>query len=137
WERMMLIKGRCVAGDHGLASEFLETIQPFRYPRSLSESVLREIAAMKERTEREIVRAGELDRNVKLGRGGIREIEFVVQTHQLLHAGRTPFLQGAATLPTLEKLVQYQIMPAAEAKSLTAAYCFLRDVEHRVQMEHN
>jgi len=137
WERMMLIKARGVAGDPGLAAEFLEMIQPYRYPRSLSESVLREIATMKDRIEKEVVRSGEMDLNVKLGTGGIREIEFIVQTHQLLHAGRTPFLQGPSTLPVLDKLVQYGMIPSAEAKKLSAAYCFLRDVEHRLQMEHN
>src|ERR1043166_3141502 len=68
WERMMLIKARGVAGDEGLAAEFLEMIQPFRYPRSVNARVVNEVAAMKERVENEIVRAGELERNVKLGR---------------------------------------------------------------------
>ena len=137
WERMMLIKARCVAGDGSLAGEFLEMVQPFRYPRSLSEGALREIAAMKARIETEIVRAGELDRNVKLGRGGIREIEFVAQTLQLLHGGRVPFLQGAQTLAALDKLVEYHFLEPREAESLKAAYCFLREVEHRLQMENN
>jgi len=137
WERMMLIKARGVAGDESLPGEFLETIQPFRYARSLSEGVLREIAAMKTRTENEIVKSGEIDRNVKLGRGGIREIEFVAQTLQLLHAGRVPFLQGPQTLPALQKLVQYHFMDQAEAAALEKAYLFLRDVEHRLQMENN
>jgi glutamate-ammonia-ligase adenylyltransferase len=137
WERMMLIKARGVAGDAALAAEFIEMVQPFRYPRSLGEGALREIAAMKTRLENEIVRAGEVERNVKLGRGGIREIEFVVQTAQLLNAGRIPFLQGAQTLPLLEKMVQYKLLAPDEARDLAAAYCFLRDVEHRLQMEHN
>lgn len=137
WERMMLIKARYVAGDPELAAEFLETVQPFRYPRSLNEGVLREIATMKARTESEIVKSGEIDRNVKLGRGGIREIEFTAQTLQLLHAGRVPFLQGRQTLPTIQKLVQYNFMERDEAASLESAYLFLRDVEHRVQMENN
>jgi [glutamine synthetase] adenylyltransferase / [glutamine synthetase]-adenylyl-L-tyrosine phosphorylase len=137
WERMMLIKARCVAGDESLAGEFLEMTQPFRYPRSLGEGVLREVAAMKDRIENEVVKAGELDRNVKLGRGGIREIEFTAQTLQLLHAGRLPFLQGAQTLPALEKLAQYDLLGRDEARLLAEAYCFLRDVEHRLQMEDN
>lgn len=137
WERMMLIKARVVAGDEDLASEFLETIQPFRYPRSLGERVVREIAAMKQRIETEVVKAGEIDRNVKLGRGGIREIEFVAQTLQLLHAGRIPFLQDPQTLPTLQKLVRYKLLRADEASALSQAYFFLRDVEHRLQMENN
>jgi glutamate-ammonia-ligase adenylyltransferase len=137
WERMMLLKARGVAGDKALAAEFLEMAQPFRYPRSLSEGVLREISAMKTRVENEVVKAGELDRNVKLGRGGIREVEFVAQTLQLLHGGRIPFLQVSQTLPALEKLVQYRLLPVVDAQALTSAYCFLRDVEHRLQMEHD
>ena len=137
WERMMLIKARRVAGDEALASEFLEMIQPFRYPRSLAEHIVREVAGMKQRTENEVVKAGEMDRNVKLGRGGIREIEFIAQTFQLLNAGRMPFLQTPQTLPALEKLVQYKLLPRPEAKELAEAYQFLRDVEHRLQMENN
>src|SRR6185369_7524114 len=137
WERMMLIKTRGVAGDAALAHEFLEMIQPFRYPRSLSEEVLHEIAAMKERIENEVVKAGELDRNVKLGRGGIREIEFVVQTLQMLNAGRNPFLHDPHTLSALNRLAKYKLIENGEAISLSKAYTFLRDVEHRLQMESN
>ncbi|MDW8310396.1 MAG: bifunctional [glutamate--ammonia ligase]-adenylyl-L-tyrosine phosphorylase/[glutamate--ammonia-ligase] adenylyltransferase, partial [Verrucomicrobiales bacterium] len=137
WERMMLIKARPVAGDTALGHEFLEMVQPFRFPRAISESVLREIAAMKTRTEQEVVREGELDRNVKLGRGGIREIEFIVQAHQLLHAGRQPFLQIPQTLPCLAKLAAYHLLPQDTAQQLADAYRFLRDVEHRLQMEAN
>ena len=137
WERMMLIKARCVAGDQALAAEFLEMIQPFRYPRSINQGVLREVAAMKDRIENEVVKADELERNVKLGRGGIRETEFVVQSLQLLHAGKQPFLQGAQTLPGLEKLAQYELLTKDDARSLSDAYRFLRNVEHRLQMEDN
>jgi glutamate-ammonia-ligase adenylyltransferase len=137
WERMMLIKARCVAGDGSLAAEFLEMIQSFRYPRSINESVLREVAAMKDRIENEVVKGDELERNVKLGRGGIREVEFVVQAVQLLHAGRQPFLQGSQTLPGLEKLAQYELLKTEDADSLASAYRFLRNVEHRLQMDDN
>jgi len=137
WERMMLIKARNVAGNEALATEFLEMVQPFRYPRSINENVLREVAAMKSRIENEVVRAGELERNVKLGRGGIREIEFTAQILQLLHAGRQPFLQGSQTLPCLEKLKQYELLTTEEARLLAHAYRFLRDLEHRLQMEDN
>ena len=137
WERMMLIKARCVAGDKSLGAEFLEMIQPFRYPRSINQSALREVAAMKDRIENEVLKADELDRNVKLGRGGIREVEFVTQALQLLHGGRQPFLQGAQTLPALTKLVQYELLPASDATLLRDAYIFLREVEHRLQMEDN
>jgi glutamate-ammonia-ligase adenylyltransferase len=137
WERMMLIKARGVAGDEGLAAEFLEMIQPFRFPPSLSADVLREVAAVKDRIENEVVGADELERNVKLGRGGIREIEFIAQSLQILHAGKLPFLQTAQTLPCLAKLAQYKLLAEAEAQQLAAAYQFLRDVEHRLQMEEN
>jgi glutamate-ammonia-ligase adenylyltransferase len=137
WERMMLIKARPVAGSVALAAEFLEMIQPFRYPRALSERILQEIADMKQRIENEVVKSGEMERNVKLGRGGIREIEFVVQSLQLLQAGRTPFLQDSQTLSALQRLVRYGVLPAGDTRDLTEAYGFLRDVEHRLQMEGN
>ncbi len=137
WERMMLIKARCVAGDQRLAAEFSEMAQPFRYPRSINESVLREIGEMKNRIETEVVKAGELERNVKLGSGGIREIEFIAQALQLLHAGRQPFLQGTQTLACLEKLAEYELLTAADSARLADAYRFLREIEHRLQMENN
>src|SRR5260370_29224891 len=112
----MLIKAGGVAGDEALAAEFLEMIHPFRYPRSINEGVLREVAAMKERIENEVVRAGELERNVKLGPGGLREIEFIAQALQLLHAGRQPFLPCAQTLPCLEKLAQYQLVSRPDSR---------------------
>lgn len=137
WERLMLIKARRVAGDNNVAGEFLEMVHPFRFPRALSEGALREVKNLKRRIEEEVVRSGEIDRNVKLGRGGIREIEFVVQSLQVLHGGRQPFLQSSQTLPCLEKLAQYNLLPEAETRRLADAYCFLRDVEHRLQMESN
>lgn len=137
FERMMLIKTRRVAGEESLAAEFLEMIQPFRYPRSIGNNIPNEIATMKQRIEREVVKSGELDRNVKLGRGGIREIEFIAQTLQLLHGGRIPFLQNHQTLPTLEKLGQYDLLDESDVGRLRESYLFLRDVEHRLQMEEN
>ena len=137
WERMMLIKARKVAGEETLAAEFLELIQPFRYPRSINESVLGEVGAMKDRIENEVLKGDELERNVKLGLGGIREIEFVTQALQLLHAGRQPFLQGNQTLGGLSKLKMYELLSPRAATELSQAYCFLRDVEHRLQMENN
>jgi glutamate-ammonia-ligase adenylyltransferase len=137
WERMMLIKGRRVAGDAGLAGEFLEMVGPFRFPRLLGAEAVAEIAAMKRRLENEVVRAGEQERNVKLGRGGIRDIEFVAQTRQVLHAGRLPFIVSAQTVPTLRKLAQYHLLGGEDCAALAAAYEFLRDVEHRLQMESN
>lgn len=137
WERLMLIKARRIAGDPGLANDFMEVIQPFRYPRSLSPQALEEVAAMKKRIEHEVVRSGELNRNVKLGRGGIREIEFIVQSQQVLRAGSHPFLAHHQTLVGLSKLVEYRVLPGDQAEALRDAYVFLREIEHRLQMENN
>jgi [glutamine synthetase] adenylyltransferase / [glutamine synthetase]-adenylyl-L-tyrosine phosphorylase len=136
WERLMLLKARPIAGDRQLGAEFLETIQAFRYPRSLSEGLLDEIAATKTRLETEAIQ-GDAERDVKRGRGGIREIEFIVQSLQLLNAGRQPFLQGASTLPGLGKLAEYSLLSTNESAQLAESYRFWRDVEHRLQMEDN
>ncbi len=134
WERMALIKARPVAGDRALGAELLESLHAFRYPRHPPPSLLAEIAAMKTRTEQEVVGAQKLARDVKSGHGGIREIEFIVQAFQLLHAGRYPFLQTHRTTAALEQLVRYGLMPAELAEFLGEAYWFLRRVEHAVQM---
>lgn len=137
WERMMLLKARRVAGDETLGGEFIEAIESFRHPRAIGEGLLREMAEMKARTEREIVGAGELDRNVKLGRGGIREIEFVVQTLQVLNGGKFPFVQSPQTLGGLPRLAAYEFLDSGDAAALATAYPFLRDVEHRLQMDEH
>lgn len=134
WERMALIKARPVAGDLALGAELLESLHAFRYPRHPPPSLLAEVAAMKVRTEQEVVGAETLTRDVKSGRGGIREIEFITQAFQLLHAGRYPFLQTHATTAALDQLVRYGLMPAAEAAFLAEAYWLLRRVEHAIQM---
>ncbi len=133
WERLALLKARPVAGDHALGAEFLEDMHAFRYPRRPPLALLSEVAAMKSRTEREIIR-GELDRDLKRGPGGIREIEFIAQSLQLLHAGRNPFLQTGVTAAALERLARYELIGRGEADFLTQAYWHLRKVEHRLQM---
>jgi glutamate-ammonia-ligase adenylyltransferase len=136
WERMALGKARAVAGSVELFYEFSHRIQPFIYPRSLSPDVLDEIAAIKRRIERDIVGEAGLARNVKLGRGGIREVEFVAQALQLIHGARHAFLQERNTLKALRALRQLDFIDAAEVETLSGAYRFLRDVEHRLQIEH-
>ena len=139
WERMALIKARPVAGDLALGAELLESLQSFRYPRHPPPSLLAEVAAMKARTEQEVVGTHALARDVKSGHGGIREIEFIVQAFQLLHAGRYPFLQTHSTTVALDQLLRYGLMQAGEAEFLSEAYWFLRRVEHAIQMreEHH
>ncbi len=134
WERMALIKARPVAGDLALGAELLESLHAFRYPRHPPPSLLAEVAAMKTRTEQEVVGSQTLTRDVKSGHGGIREIEFITQAFQLLHAGRYPFLQTHATTAALDQLVRYGLMQAGEARFLEEAYWFLRRVEHAIQM---
>lgn len=134
WERLALIKARPVAGDKGLGEEFLESVQSFRYPRHPPRSVLQEVAAMKARTEREVVGSEALQRDIKSGFGGIREIEFRVQCLQMIHAGRFPFLQTGSTIAALTQLARYELLEGEESSFLEEAYWFLRAVEHRIQM---
>ena len=135
WERLALVKARGVAGSRELAYEFLRQHQPFIFPSSPSRDLLDEIAAIKRRIERDIVGRGNLGKNVKLGAGGIREIEFVVQALQLLHGARHAFLQEPSTLRALPLLAELEILPRGEARELEDAYHFLRTVEHRLQIE--
>ena len=135
WERIALIKARRIAGSRELAYEFLRQHQPFIYPRSPTPDLLDEIANIKRRIERDALGKDKLDRDVKLGRGGIREIEFVVQTLQFIHGGRHAFLQETSTLNALRGLAGLELIPRAEVVDLDRAYRFLRQVEHRLQIE--
>ena len=135
WERIALIKARGIAGGRELAYEFLRQHQPFIYPRSPTPDLLDEVAKIKRRIEREALGTDELDRDVKLGRGGIREIEFVVQTLQFIHGGRHAFLQETSTMEALRALAELELIPQNEVVDLDRAYRFLRQVEHRLQIE--
>jgi len=135
WERIALIKARGIAGGRELAYEFLRQHQPFIYPRSPTPDLLDEVAKIKRRIEREALGTDELDRDVKLGRGGIREIEFVVQTLQFIHGGRHAFLQETSTMEALRALAELELIPQKEVVDLDRAYRFLRQVEHRLQIE--
>src|SRR5213082_325230 len=135
WERIALIKARGIAGSRELAYEFLRQHQPFIYPRSPTPDLLDEIANIKRRIERDVVGPDKLERDVKLGTGGIREIEFVVQALQLIHGAHHAFLQEASTLKALRGLRQLDLLPRDEVLTLDKAYRFLRRVEHRLQIE--
>lgn len=135
WEQLALIRARRICGSEELAYEFLRQHQPFIYPRSPTPDLLDDIAAIKRRIERDIVGHENLERNVKLGAGGIREIEFVVQALQLVHGARHAFLQDTSTLKTLRALAQLDLLPHEEVFTLDLAYRFLRRVEHRLQIE--
>jgi glutamate-ammonia-ligase adenylyltransferase len=135
WERLALIKARGACGSRELAYEFLRQHQPFIYPKSPTRDVLDEIAAIKRRIERELIGAQKLERDVKLGRGGIREIEFVVQTLQFIHGARYVFLQEPSTLQALIALARLELIPRNSVLDLDRAYRFLRRTEHRLQID--
>ena len=135
WERLALIKARGIAGSRELAYEFLRQHQPFIYPKSATPDLLDEVANIKRRIERDVVGPDKLHRDVKLGIGGIREIEFVVQALQLINGARHPFLQEPSMLKALRALRELNFLPHAEVLALDGAYRFLRRVEHRLQIE--
>ncbi len=135
WERLALIKARGIAGSRELAYEFLRQHQPFIYPKSATPDFLDEIANIKRRIERDVVGPDKLERDVKLGRGGIREIEFVVQALQLIHGAHHAFLQEASMLKALRALRQLDLLPRDEVLTLDKSYRFLRRIEHRLQIE--
>jgi glutamate-ammonia-ligase adenylyltransferase len=134
WERMALLKARGICGDEELLYEFEHRLQPFIFPRTVSDDLLTEIAELKLRIERDLVGAEDLHRNVKLGYGGIREIEFAVQTLQLLHGARHAFLQERSTLKALAALAELEMLDHSAVETLGEAYVFLRAVEHRLQI---
>lgn len=133
WERQMLIKARHVAGDPDLAAAFLRSLEPFIYPRASLEHPAAAIARMKARIESALGDAA----NIKLMPGGIRDIEFIVQAMQLLHAGRAPELRGGNTLRALEVLGRSGVIDQRDARGLVRAYTFYRMIEHRLQIMQN
>jgi len=134
WERLALIKARGICGSRELAYEFLRQHQPFIYPSSPTPDLFDEIASIKRRIERDVVGTDRLEHDVKLGRGGIREVEFVVQTLQFIHGARHAFLQEPSTLKALQALHRLDLLPRDAVVVLEKGYHFLRRVEHRLQI---
>ena len=133
WERYAFIKARACAGDRDAGNALLASLRPFVYRRYLDYGTLDAIRAMKAMVAAEVARKGMAD-NIKLGAGGIREIEFIAQTFQLIRGGREPALQQRATLAAVSALARAgQLQPDA-AQALATAYEFLRNAEHRLQM---
>jgi [glutamine synthetase] adenylyltransferase / [glutamine synthetase]-adenylyl-L-tyrosine phosphorylase len=133
FERFALIKARPVAGDRALGRRFLELVQPFVYRKYLDHAALEEMHRHKTRMDRTLPR-GEGDRNVKLGRGGIREVELFTQVLQLTYGGNQPELRQANTLAALDALRKADLISRDVCDDLSRAYVFLRTVEHRVQL---
>ena len=134
WERQALIKCRPVAGDLALGETFLEAIKPFVYRRYLGAAEISEIKALKRRIEQRTVTAGTAEVEVKTGKGGIRDVEFVVQFLQLLHGGEYPEVRHATTLLAIARLEQVGCLSAEERHIMDDTYRFLRQVEHRLQI---
>jgi len=134
WERSALIKARPSAGERALGSRFLQELQPFIYRRYLDYTTVDELRHMKMRIENELLDAQGKERNIKLGYGGIREIEFFAQALQLVNGGYEPKIREQSTLSALTELAQHNFISAQEKEQLTAAYRFFRQVEHKVQM---
>jgi [glutamine synthetase] adenylyltransferase / [glutamine synthetase]-adenylyl-L-tyrosine phosphorylase len=136
WERAALIKARPIAGDLALGRRFLQELTPFIWRKYFDYAAIADIHAMKRQTHAmrghaEIAVAGH---DIKLGRGGIREIEFFVQTQQLIFGGKRPDLRGARTLDMLQRLFEEGWITREAADELKAAYIALRGIEHRLQM---
>jgi glutamate-ammonia-ligase adenylyltransferase len=136
WERAALIKARPCAGDLAAGEALLAALSPFIWRKYLDFAAVADVHALKRqihayRGHDEIAVEGH---NIKLGRGGIREIEFFVQTQQLIAGGRHPELRIKATLPALDALADGGWIDAQARDELRAAYCFLRVVENRLQM---
>ncbi|MBO1327180.1 bifunctional [glutamine synthetase] adenylyltransferase/[glutamine synthetase]-adenylyl-L-tyrosine phosphorylase [Acetobacter suratthaniensis] len=154
WERAAMIKARPVAGDMTAGRRFMAAIRPFIWRRHLDFTLIDDIHDMKARIDRyrkagrtdlallpdavladpAASRAWLLGHNVKLGQGGIREIEFIAQAIQLVWGGREPALRERTTFGALKKLVGSGRLPREEAEILARTYRFLRDAEHRLQM---
>ena len=133
WERYAWIKARAVTGGTSYAEVFRSSVQPFVYRRYLDFGVFEALREMKNLIEREVERR-DLRDNIKLGPGGIREIEFIVQALQLIRGGSDRRLQNSSLLETLPRLAGARMLPAEATSELAAAYEFLRRLENRLQM---
>ncbi|MFH1066899.1 MAG: hypothetical protein V1746_03265 [bacterium] len=134
WERLALLKTRFCAGCSEVAYDFQRSIQPFCYARDMLPDLLAEIAHLKARAEKEIVGEANQDAHVKLGRGGIRDVEFFVQGQQLLRGARQHSLQHANTLKALQALWHVQLIDRECFETLRDAYVFWRRLENRLQI---
>jgi len=130
WERYAWIKARVVCGDR--AQELTELVRPFVYRRHLDYSAFESLRDLHREVRREVERRDILE-NIKLGPGGIREVEFIVQLFQLIRGGRDSALRERPTLTVLPLLEARNLLPASAVRELTEAYIFLRNIEHRLQ----
>jgi glutamate-ammonia-ligase adenylyltransferase len=130
WERYAWIKGRPLTGDRG--AELSDLVRPFVYRRHLDYSAFASLRELHAQIRAEVARR-DLDDNIKLGPGGIREIEFIAQVFQLIRGGRDSAFRRQPTMQVLALLSERNLLPAAAVTELTDAYTFLRVLEHRLQ----
>lgn len=135
WERAAMIKARPVAGDPKVADDFMRLMQSWIWRKSLDFATIQDIHSIKRQISSRTGTPDDLKGyNVKLGHGGIREIEFFVQTQQLIYGGREPDLRSRKTLDMLGALKAHNRLSDGDCRDLQEAYIFLRTVEHRLQM---
>jgi glutamate-ammonia-ligase adenylyltransferase len=136
WELQALIRSRASAGSSALFSQFAAAVQPYIYRTEISiKEALASVRLAKQKIDRKIERSTD-GFNVKLQRGGIREIEFIAQALQLAHGGRDEWLRVTHTVISLGRLADRDLITEQERSELSDAYIFLRTLEHRLQMEH-
>ncbi|MGH7218780.1 MAG: hypothetical protein ACREI1_00430 [Nitrospiraceae bacterium] len=144
WERLALLKAWPIAGSKEVGRSFIKMVRPFVLAPSSKRpdaeqglAIVEEVRSVKERIDAKMAERGHEQRNVKLGVGGIREIEFLVQTIQVLAGRQLPGILGRGTLGSLVRLQKAGILSKKQQADLTSAYQFLRDVEHKLQMVHD
>ncbi len=134
WELQALIKARPCAGDLDLGRQFLKDMEPLIFRKSFDSQMLREMREVMVLIKKKMEGMGRQKTQVKLGKGGIREIEYIVQLFQLAHGGLKPQIREANTLEALEKLALEGLLLKADAQFLAESYRFLRNAEHHLQM---
>jgi glutamate-ammonia-ligase adenylyltransferase len=134
WERLALLKAWPVAGSWRLGRRFLEMSRPFIFEPAFDLDALADVREMKAKVDEKVSARGQTGRNVKLGTGGIREIELVTQSLQATHAAKLPQLLDRNTLRGLTALREHSLIAAKDFDTLHKAYLFLRDVENKLQM---
>ncbi|MDP2903190.1 MAG: bifunctional [glutamate--ammonia ligase]-adenylyl-L-tyrosine phosphorylase/[glutamate--ammonia-ligase] adenylyltransferase [Methylovulum sp.] len=132
WERYAMIKARQVAGDFNAGKQLMAMLQAFVYRRYLDYGAFEELRALKAQITQELRRKDRME-NIKLGPGGIREIEFIGQAFQLIRGGNEKSLQTRGILDVLQQLGELELLTKSDAGQLTQAYCFLRRVENHIQ----
>jgi glutamate-ammonia-ligase adenylyltransferase len=134
WERAALLRARPVAGSLQLGRQLLDELSRFVYRSYLDFDTLRQLRAMKHQVEAELRSPDLIEGNIKLGYGGIRELEFIVQALTLIYGGRDPRIRTEKTIEALDRLADFGYLPAVRARNLAQAYLFLRNLEHKLQI---